>query len=512
VHDFDEQNLEALAWAFATAGYRAPTLFKEIAQEATARAPKFNSKQITNIVWAVVTALSKEPRRGGGDEDATMSVEVADLVAALRSEALQHLGRFDLISLHSMYRTLTMAGVLPDDLQQQILDFVACIVKKKDLKEEERILHDSEKDVSGPSGSATFQHEEVRREAEESVSHSSAPLRLRNEPRVLSEGEHWIAFYKPPLWIVDVDDKTEKRKAGSKHVEGENAGSVDDETLAKRTQKRSQMQNWIADNFQHKYRICSDPAESHGLLHRIDSDTSGLLLCAKDYEGHYHLRLKWNDDSSEKEYICLVHGWVNPSVREVNRRIRKGAIVFDDSQQISSMYCTISPSGKPARTELITLAHLVKLQSQPETGMESSIEVAATETLERGAAEQHYSLVAVKLHTGRTHQIRVHMLSIGHPLVSDNKYNREFLSLDSTFCARHFLHTHRLGFKDATDGAVSVNCPLPEDLRHALRSLKPADDRSAEFQRDWTSGERERMREFDTYAHAVLGATASSGN
>merc|ERR1712025_833069 len=68
------------------------------------------------------------------------------------------------------------------------------------------------------------------------------------------------------------------------------------------------------------------------------------------------------------------------------------------------------------------------------------------------SCEGRYSLVALKLHTGRTHQIRVHMLAIGHPLVYDKMYGEDRHRADREWCPRNFLHTYHLGFLDVPDG------------------------------------------------------------
>merc|ERR1712146_297077 len=115
--------------------------------------------------------------------------------------------------------------------------------------------------------------------------------------------------------------------------------------------------------------------------------------------------------------------------------------------------------------------------------------------------EQRYSLVALKLHTGRTHQIRVHMLSIGHPLVCDTKYAEELFPMDRQWCPRNFLHTYRLAFQDVPlDGTtkggslVEAMCPLPGDLREALGRLSPVDDTSAALHADWLAGDSHRLK------------------
>merc|ERR1712217_373761 len=96
---------------------------------------------------------------------------------------------------------------------------------------------------------------------------------------------------------------------------------------------------------------------------------------------------------------------------------------------------------------------------------------------------ERYSLVALKLHTGRTHQIRVHMLSIGHPLVTDVKYAESRYADDQAWCPRNFLHTYHLGFDDVPKAQgdasgnqpVDILCPLPSDLRAVLGKLRPVD-------------------------------------
>jgi len=88
------------------------------------------------------------------------------------------------------------------------------------------------------------------------------------------------------------------------------------------------------------------------------------------------------------------------------------------------------------------------------------------------ASSHGYSLVACDIKTGRTHQIRVHMLHLGHPLVSDDKYvTTEQLAEDRSWCPRLFLHNYRLSFRDIRQKQVSVICPLAEDLRTALGRL-----------------------------------------
>ena len=177
----------------------------------------------------------------------------------------------------------------------------------------------------------------------------------------------------------------------------------------------------MRQHFASQYPICKDALERCGLMHRLDVQTSGVLLCAKSYMGSSWIRMQWHCNEVMKEYICLVHGWVKPSVTEVFKPIHVDMKKAQDSQRMISMHCSVSDCGKPAYTEIATIAYLRR---------------AATGTSMAGirAGEEQYSLVALKLHTGRTHQIRVHMSAIGHPLVCDAKYGSSQFFADCKWC------------------------------------------------------------------------------
>lgn len=254
-------------------------------------------------------------------------------------------------------------------------------------------------------------------------------------------------------------------------------------------------------------------------MHRLDVQTSGILMCAKTYVGAYWLRLQWCSYAVDKEYVCLVHGWVDRGVREIHKRIRVDKKKAPNSRRTISTHCSISDSGKPSFTELVTLAHLEAAaplgveQDASDTPRESDGGADAVSEPDRNAGK--YSLVALKLHTGRTHQIRVHMLSIGHPLVCDAKYAEDRLAVDRKWCPRNFLHTYRMAFDDVPDSVergtpdgsetvaqepVEVYCPLPRDLRDVLGKLSPADDASNDTYHAWLTGDAGQLKRFDDIA------------
>ena len=231
--------------------------------------------------------------------------------------------------------------------------------------------------------------------------------------------------------------------------------------------------------------IAHDSENSFGLAHRLDCQTSGGVLLAKTYLGFYHLRMQFAAHKVDKEYVSLCHGWVDPELRRMNQRIRiRKADAADpngkkrlnesgESVPASASICSVAADGKPALTELRSLARL-----QAPDGAK-------------------YTLVALKLHTGRTHQIRVHMSHAKHPLVSDRVYNGDKYSTDRRWCERNFLHTYRLGYNNVEGNVESVDIPLPKDLETALGKLVPADDSSKTMMEKLLNGDN--LKPFASY-------------
>lgn len=164
-----------------------------------------------------------------------------------------------------------------------------------------------------------------------------------------------------------------------------------------------------------------------GIVHRLDRDTSGLLVVAKHDHAQLALARQMAERSVRKEYLALVQGVAPeggvvdvPIGRHPGRR-KEMAIVAE---------------GRPARTHFRALG--------PVGGD---------------------TLVLARLETGRTHQIRVHFAGIGHPIVGDAVYGRR-----SDLVDRQFLHAWRLGFQHPRTGAwMAFEAPLPDDLVAALR-------------------------------------------
>ncbi len=170
-----------------------------------------------------------------------------------------------------------------------------------------------------------------------------------------------------------------------------------------------------------------------GIVHRLDRDTSGLLVIACSEESHALLQAALRERLIEREYLALVEG-LPPA--------RTGAIEAPIGRhpRIRTRMAVDAVAGREART------HFELVQRLPGV-----------------------SLLRLRLDTGRTHQIRVHMQAIGHPVCGDPEYGTG--GRDSILgLQRQFLHATRLAFEHPITGEpVDVHSPLPEDLRIALQ-------------------------------------------
>ncbi len=184
-----------------------------------------------------------------------------------------------------------------------------------------------------------------------------------------------------------------------------------------------------------------------GLVHRLDKETSGLLLIAKNFQAFKNLQLQFKERQVEKKYLALVHG-ETPLKGTVEAAITRNPF----NRQKFGVFL----SGKEAKTEYLRL-ELFK----------PSFKI-------NGKDLGKFSLLELSPKTGRTHQIRVHLKFLGFPLVADEKYaGRKTFRLDHSWCSRHFLHACFLSFNHpATGKRISFSSKLPLDLQIAMIKLK----------------------------------------
>ncbi|ACU94352.1 pseudouridine synthase, RluA family [Cryptobacterium curtum DSM 15641] len=180
-----------------------------------------------------------------------------------------------------------------------------------------------------------------------------------------------------------------------------------------------------------------------GIVHRLDMDTSGLMMCAKDDTCGMALQDLVRDHKVDRRYLTLVHGNIAFDTGQIDEPIGR---VGDDRLRMKISY---RPTARNALTTFTVL-----------------------ERFEAGRADNGYTLLECRLYTGRTHQIRVHMEFIGHCCVGDPLYRwgNEQVNLE---LSRQFLHSYSLSFNHPMTGDdIALVDGLPPDLFGALRSLE----------------------------------------
>ena len=176
-----------------------------------------------------------------------------------------------------------------------------------------------------------------------------------------------------------------------------------------------------------------------GIVHRLDRFTSGVLLVAKNDAAHRKLAAQFSGRRVEKTYLALVHGRVEHETGRIERPIAR------DPVKRTRMTTRLS-EGRAAWSAYRVLRRL-----------------------------KGFTLLEVRIGTGRTHQIRVHLASIGHPVAGDPLYGAPANVPGHPPLGRYFLHSHRITFVRPADGqAVTVVSPLPEELTSWLNGFEEA--------------------------------------
>lgn len=183
-----------------------------------------------------------------------------------------------------------------------------------------------------------------------------------------------------------------------------------------------------------------------GIVHRLDKDTSGLMVVAKTLTAQTALVRAIAAHEVRREYLALAHGRHAPGWITIDRPIGR--------DPVSRVRMAVAASGKPARTDAECLAEFGP---------------AASPAAER-SAQGWVSAWRCRLHTGRTHQIRVHLASIGHPLLADSLYG----GTSALGLRRQALHAVRLAFEHPRRGGLRVfSAALPPDLKAAWEQVAP---------------------------------------
>lgn len=181
-----------------------------------------------------------------------------------------------------------------------------------------------------------------------------------------------------------------------------------------------------------------------GIVHRLDKDTSGLLVVAKNDSAHRKLAHGFSRRQVKKTYVALVHGWLNNDQGTISAAISRDVV---------------------RRTRMTT---------RRSAGREAVTHYEVRRRIDSPYGK--FTLLQLRIETGRTHQIRVHLASIGHPVVGDTLYGAPHeiraSSSPTLSLSRNFLHSHELQFTHPrSDQALAFSRPLPAELEQFLGKI-----------------------------------------
>jgi 23S rRNA pseudouridine1911/1915/1917 synthase len=199
---------------------------------------------------------------------------------------------------------------------------------------------------------------------------------------------------------------------------------------AQTTQHQVTVEDWLEEK--------NIKPERHGIVHRLDKETSGLLLVAKTREAMENLQAQFKKRQVEKTYLALVHGLVIPKIDEINLPITRNPF--------NRMRFGVFVGGRESITRYEVIEYI----------------------------NNSYSLLTVFPKTGRTHQIRVHMKHRGYPLEADGLYGgRKTSNQDRCWCPRLFLQAASIKFIHPVSGKLmAFKLDLAVDLQGVLKKLK----------------------------------------
>jgi 23S rRNA pseudouridine1911/1915/1917 synthase len=230
------------------------------------------------------------------------------------------------------------------------------------------------------------------------------------EPKIIYEDDSLFVIDKPAGWIVNE---------------------------AATTKNQPVLQTWLR---KFDYLLVNDTDSRHGIVHRLDKETSGILIVAKNKEAFEKLQKEFHDREVQKTYVALVHGHLEPEEGEISvpvgrlpwRRERFGVVA----------------GGRNS----LTLYKVIKFFPGNNGG---------------------HTLVEFYPKTGRTHQIRIHCKYIGHAVVADEFYaGRKTARNDRVWCPRMFLHATGIKFLHPTTGKiVEFHSDLPEELGRVIEKI-----------------------------------------
>ena len=215
-------------------------------------------------------------------------------------------------------------------------------------------------------------------------------------------------------------------------------------------EKGETLADWLAEKFPEMKKVGDEPKLRPGIVHRLDKDTSGVLVAARNQKAFEFLKKQFQNRKVVKKYLALVEG---------NLKTDKGAIDLPIGRSQSDFRKKLAFSV--AKGELREAVTEYKVLERFNVG-HSVFNTNKTDS---------YTLVEAYPKTGRTHQIRVHFKAIGHPIVCDSLYGGKRMTCPFGL-KRHFLHSNFLEFDSPSGARLKLEAGLPEDLSEVLEGLR----------------------------------------
>lgn len=250
-----------------------------------------------------------------------------------------------------------------------------------------------------------------------------------------------------PDIVFENDDYLVINKPAGLAVHG--GGNIKDITLA----------DLLIERYPEIKTVGDDPVRP-GIVHRLDKEVSGLMVVAKNQETFLHLKNQFKDRDIHKEYIALVNGKIINDYGEIDfpiKRSREGYKMAAMPHNTVDLLSRRNPTDRD--------------QGNLEGMFKAREAITEFNVLKRFI---HYTLVQVKIKTGRTHQIRVHFFALGYPLAGDNLYfnKKSKIQNKKVNLGRIFLMANKLSFKDRNGEIKDFSLDMPIELAEFLKTLK----------------------------------------
>lgn len=248
-------------------------------------------------------------------------------------------------------------------------------------------------------------------------------------PKVIYEDNDFFGIYKPPFWVVNVGCKPTYLCDVHKNM------------------NRGLLQVWLYKNL--NYPLRNSLYDGYGISNRLDITTSGIVIVAKNKKNYDYMRKEISSHkNTRKKYFTLVVG-----------NITSGGTIETDiscNKTESTARCYNSTNGQYSKTEYLPIAHL------------------------KDSDGHEFTLLDVRIFTGRTHQIRVHMKMLNTHIVGDDVYSKDVSEFNHqmTLVDRLFLHAYYYTFLNMEGKRVEIFSPLADDLVNAIKNNFTIEDKN----------------------------------